>query len=146
MGLVKSIFLGFFAGFLALALLGRHIYSVQAFANREAISIFIVHSISYICLSYGYFHFINLGETARRIRILRELNNSNNGLTLEELLKRYNAKTIVDVRIIRLINNRQIVVKNKRYYIGNPAVFFMARFLVVLKFMLLGKKPDGELR
>lgn len=145
-GLMKSIFLGFFAGFLTFVLLECHICSAQAFANKEAISVFIVHSIAYIFLSYGYFHFINLGETARRIRILRELNNSNNGLTLEEILRRYNARTIVDVRITRLVNNRQIVVKNGRYHIGKPIMLLAAKFLMVLKFVLLGKKANGELR
>ena len=35
----------------------------------------------YGALGYGYFHFVNLGETARRVRLLRELLDAGGQLT-----------------------------------------------------------------
>ncbi|OIO38381.1 MAG: hypothetical protein AUJ75_02940 [Candidatus Omnitrophica bacterium CG1_02_49_10] len=83
--------------------------------------------IVYLALSNVYFHFMNMGETARRIRILRELASSKDGLTLEELLKRYNAEEIIERRLKRLMDNRQISLKNGRYYIENPVMLYIAK-------------------
>lgn len=140
LGLMKSIFLGFVLGFLALGVFEAYVYQAQVFPGKEALVNFVVHSMAYTALAYCYFHFINLGETARRIRILRELQNSDNGLSLEEILKRYNAKSIIDVRISRLINNGQIKLRNEKYYIDNPTVLYAAKFLAALKFIFLGKR------
>ena len=92
----------------------------------------------------SYFHFINLGETARRIRILRELHEPPDGLTLDGLLARYNAQEIIERRISRLIETHQIVLRDGRYFIGKPFVLWMARSLVVLKFILLGKHSEFD--
>lgn len=139
-GLMKSILWGFCLGFLALFLSEVYVYSADGIALSELPAIFIAHSITYISFAYCYFHFINLGETARRIRIIRELRNSDDGLALEQILERYNAKTIIDIRISRLINNKQISIKDGRCYIDNPAVLLAARLLAVLKYLLLGRK------
>ena len=45
--------------------------------------------MTYGVLSFGYFHFINLGETARRIRIIREIDAAGRPLTREVILDRY---------------------------------------------------------
>ena len=95
-------------------------------------------------LEYCYFNFINLGETARRIRILRELYDSKKGLSMAEILERYNAKNIVEKRLSRLINHGQIIDKNDKYYIGNPIMLLIARIIVTMKLILLGKKSEFE--
>lgn len=94
--------------------------------------------VTYAALGYCYFHFINLGETARRIRLLRELAEGGpDGLSKEQLLAGYNAKGILAARLERLLNNSQIVEKDGRYYLGGRAVFGMARILLLMKRLLL---------
>jgi hypothetical protein len=137
LGLLKSIFLGVGAGFFVLVLLSLIL------SQQWIISIF-VQGLTYIALSYCYFHFINLGQTARRIRILREFYDAPNGLSCEELLMFYNSKEIIERRIERLLAGKQIIIKNDKYYIGNSFMLLAARLLVVLKIVLLGKKSEFD--
>jgi hypothetical protein len=102
------------------------------------------NAFTYSALGYCYFHFINLGETARRIRILRELYDSKNGLSKDEILSKYNAHQIISKRIERLVNNGQIIFKDGRYYIGHPMMLLIAKIIVMMKCMVLGKKSEFD--
>lgn len=130
--LLKSVYLGFAAGLSACAVLSG--FSADSFAAV----------ITYGALGYCYFHFINLGETARRIRIVRELDEAGPaGLTREELLSRYNAAKMLDARFARLVNNSQVIEKEGRYYLGKPAVLYMAKTLLFMKKVLLGRSAEA---
>jgi hypothetical protein len=142
LGLLKSVFLGFALGFLCLILFAAGLFLEKIMPVKECVGIFGVYLITYICLGYCYFHFINLGETARRIRILRELYDARDGLTTKELLERYNAREILQRRLTRLLHNGQLIRKNDAYYIGSPCMLLMAQVLVFFKFILLGKKGE----
>ena len=98
---------------------------------------------TYLSLGYCYFHFINLGETARRIRILRELYDSKQGLSEKEILEKYNAEEIVVRRINRLMSNGQILYRDDRYYINSPIMLLISKIIIVLKLLFLGKKVAG---
>ncbi len=126
-GLLKSVFFGFGCGLLALFLLNPGITLVN-------------NLLIYALLGYCYFHFVNMGETARRIRILAELGEVPGGLSLREILERYNARDIIDRRLARLVNNGQVKCENGRYYIGNPTVVTMARLTAAAKRAIFGKK------
>ncbi len=144
-GLLKSVFFGFGIGLLVLFLLEFRVYWAINFSLKEFVASTAVDLITYISLGYCYFHFINLGETARRIRILRELKDSGEGLTLNEFLARYNAQEIFENRISRLLKNGQIILVNGKYYIGKSFLLYMAGFLVFLKFILMRKKDEAGL-
>jgi len=101
-----------------------------------------VNIIIYSSLGYCYFHFINLGETARRIRILRELYESNGGLTLDKILKRYNAEAMVELRLQRLISSGQIILKDGRLHVGKPVLSFISKIIILMKLILLGRKSE----
>lgn len=143
-GLLKSVFIGFVLGFLGLVLSMAFFYPEISLSIEERLADFAVQAITYAAFGYCYFHFLNLGETARRIRILRELSESNGGLTREQLLERYNAGEIIERRLTRLLGNGQILRKSDAYYIGSPVVLLMAKALVFLKFILLGKKSEFD--
>lgn len=100
--------------------------------------------LTYIFLSYSYFNFLNLGETGRRIRLLRELKDAGSGLTYEEIIKCYNREEIILRRLNRLLKTRQIVERNNRLYIGNPIMLIAAQVLVMLKVVLLGRRSEIE--
>ena len=143
-GLLKTVFLGFFAGFLYLLLIESYIFFVMPVSFMDFLMILLANAITYASLGYCYFHFINLGETARRIRILRELHDSEDGLSLEEILQRYNAKEIVEKRISRLVNNGQVLYKNGRYYIDSPIMLMITRIIVAMKMLLLGRRSEFD--
>ncbi|GAG94934.1 unnamed protein product [marine sediment metagenome] len=65
------------------------------------------------------------------------MKDSPEGLSLEEILRRYNAKEIVERRLLRLARNGQIRLKSNKYYIARPTMLWAARFLAALKYILL---------
>jgi hypothetical protein len=143
-GLLKSVFLGFLFGFICVVLLEFKFVKFSACGNIF-LPLFITGLLTYSSLGYCYFHFINLGETARRIRILRELYDSPGGLTMEELLKRYNAGDIFAVRIERLIANHQLIYKGGRYYIGSRVMLLISKIVVAFKQLLLSKTSEFDI-
>jgi hypothetical protein len=86
--LLVSLLLGLLGGLLSLAVFETYVYFAAAVRSLPAT---LTNVVIYFALSYCYFHFVNLGETARRIRMLRELYASHEGLTVGEILDRYNA-------------------------------------------------------
>lgn len=97
---------------------------------------------SYTVLGYCHFHFVNLGETARRIRLLWELRAAGGTLSRNDLLARYSAHEIVEKRLSRLLGTGQIVRRGDRFFAGGPAVATMAVCMVWLKVLLLGRKHE----
>jgi len=144
MGLLKSVISGFISGGIIVVLTEMYVFITVGVPVPQVLPIFIVNLIIYGVLGYCYFHFINLGETARRIRILRELYDANGGLTLEEILQRYNAGNIVEMRINRLLKNDQIKYNNGRYYIGKPIMLLIAKIILLMKRLILGKKSEFD--
>ncbi|MDP2168184.1 MAG: hypothetical protein Q8J64_07630 [Thermodesulfovibrionales bacterium] len=143
LGLLKSIFLGFGAGLLCLLLLEGYAYFIRPRVSADFISAAVADAVTYSALGYGYFHFINLGVTARRIRLLIEVKDSS-GLTLEELLSRYNAKEMVSNRLGRLLGSGQVALKDGRYFIGKPVMLLAANAMTALKLLVLGKKSEFD--
>lgn len=142
-GLLRSELIGFVAGGVGLTLVHTFTGGVVQ-SSSETAALLVVNLLTYGALGYGYFHFANLGETARRVRIVRELSESPDGLTLEEILKRYNAREIFDRRLRRLIGTGQIVLRDGRYYIASPVVTAMAGGVLLLKLLFLGKGSEFE--
>lgn len=143
--LLEALFFAFWSGLAFVCYFSFYVYLKISSDLHAIIWNCIANALTYVFLSYCYFHFINLGETARRIRILRELQESINGLTMEDILARYNSEEIIERRLIRLIESSQVIVKDDHYLIGSPLVLYMAKALIFLKMVLLGKKSEFEI-
>ena len=137
--LLRSISSGFIAGMLALCAIECYIILRQATPSWSMASIFTVNLITYCCLGYCYFHFINLGETARRIRLLRDLYDAPGGLREEDLLSRYNAREVVNIRLTRLLSNNQIILRDSKYYIASPVMLLISKAVFFMKVVISGK-------
>jgi hypothetical protein len=142
LNILGAIFAGFGAGLLALIVLSAYDYTIQRQPPPELISLFIVNLVTFSALGYGYFHFINLGVTARRIRLLIELMESEGGLAYEEILQRYNAREMVDNRLGRLLDSGQVLLKEGKCFIGKPVMLLMAKAMVAMKLLVLGKRSE----
>lgn len=129
--LLKSIVSGFVAGVIVLVLIDL-LLGAGVWGTLEDIFV-------YCMLSYGYFHFVNLSESARRIRLLREMEEARLGLTEAQILGRYNAAEIVNRRLGRLLSTGQIKEQGGRLFIANPVMLISARIILFLKTFLLGK-------
>jgi hypothetical protein len=100
--------------------------------------------VCYLCLTYCYFFgFYNTGESARRIRLLIELDRAGaKGLTLAELLSAYNAKTIINARLDRLLSSGQLIEKEGRLTMGVLIALRIAQIMVQLKILFLGTESE----
>jgi len=64
-------------------------------------------------------------ETSVRMRLVREIARAGaNGISRQELLKRYSAQTIVDLRLRRLMGSGDIIEKDGLYRVGRKKNFF----------------------
>jgi hypothetical protein len=122
LGLLRSVYLGFFLGLLGVIASGAH-----------TTAIFFSNLIIYCLLGYNYFHFINLGETARRVRILLEIHNSPEGLSEEEILSKYNSGGVLSLRLARLLRNAQLIYAQDKYFIGRPTVLLFSGIIGLLR-------------
>ena len=142
-GLLKSEYIGFALGLVLLSLqISLHPMPLEL--TLDLLAVAIVSVLVFCGLSYCYFHFINLCTTARRIRLVRDLFASPDGLTLDQILENYNAQDMLSKRIQRLLNSGQIVEQNGRYFVSKHLVLFAAWLMVILKFIFLGKGSEYD--
>ena len=134
--LLKSLYIGFAIGLCSLISAELYYLTQASLFFSANIGSILVNIITYSALGYGYFHFVNLGETARRIRILRELYDSKGGLSMKGILAKYDAGQIV--------NNGQIIFNDGKYYIGSPLMLWIAKIIVKMKLIILGKKSEFD--
>lgn len=97
---------------------------------------------AYLLFAYCYvIGFFNLGESARRIRLLIELHGAGErGMTVDEILTVYNARMIVEARLSRLVAGEQVVERGARYFLRGRLMLYCAKVLALLKLVLLPEK------
>ncbi len=144
-GLLRTEYFCFGIGLLTVAAINLGAFFREHPVNiPDDFSYALLTSISYAALGYCHFHFVNLGETARRIRLLRELHQAGGSLSHGDLLSRYNSREIMEKRIARLLRAGQIVFSNGSYHIGDKTMVRIARFIVLLKIIMLGRKSEYD--
>jgi hypothetical protein len=128
-GMFRALLAGFLAGCAALLAASWVFHGQSVWGHLSNV-------VVYICFSYVFFHWNNMGETGRRVRLAIELRNAPDGLTRAELVARYGHREIVDRRLGRLIESRQIEEIGSRYHVRNLSVLAMARIIALLKLVL----------
>lgn len=103
---------------------------------NELVSAAIYAAIVYNALGYCYFHLFNMSETARRVRVLSEINSAGK-LTTQEIMSIYDIGDMFDVRINRLLSMKQISQIGDRYVLRRHLLFYTAK-IVSLWAHLLG--------
>jgi hypothetical protein len=144
LGIYRSHLAGFGAGAAALLALLALPPLPERLAPWDRAGTAAAAALTYGCLGYCYFHFINLGATARRIRLMAELVEAPEGLTREGIRARYSAREIVARRIDRLVATGQIVRDGERYRPGGRALLLSARLMVALKIITQGKRSEFD--
>jgi hypothetical protein len=82
-------------------------------------------ALTYSLLAYSYFHIFNMGETARRVRILSELRERGE-LSAGELKSLYNAASILDRRMERLVALGQVRLEGGRVVLKSRKLYRVA--------------------
>ena len=144
LGIYRSHLAGFGAGAAALLALLVLLPWPERLAARDRAGIAAAAALTYGALGYCYFHFVNLGATARRIRLMAELVAAPEGLTREGILARYGAREIVARRFERLVATGQVVQDGGRYRLSGRALLLSARLMVALKIITQGKRSEFD--
>jgi len=116
----------------------------ESLSMSDTIGYAVLSLVSYLGLCYCYFFaFYNVGESARRIRLLIELDAAGeDGMTLEEILASYNARMIVEARLGRLLASGQIAQVDDRYFMAGRLLLYVAKAMIFLKLILFGSTSE----
>jgi hypothetical protein len=93
-------------------------------------------AVVYVCLAYSYFHLFNMSETARRIRILRELYRAGS-LSVDEISRLYSGASMMETRFDRLLATGQLEMREDRY-VGAGRLLYAAACVVRVWRLVLG--------
>jgi len=137
----KSIGYGCFAGlfFVLASEIFFLLFETKEIFNLLALS--FANLVAYLFIAFSYFAFINLGVSSLRVRLLDELWQSKDGLSMSEILKKYSSREIVKNRIEKLEKGGQLQLRGDRYYLGESLALLMVKILEFLKFIVLRRKP-----
>ena len=114
-------------------------------STLDAVGALAAALAAYTLLAYCYvIGFFNIGESARRIRLLIELESAGpRGMSQPEVLTAYNARMIVDARVERLLAGGQIAEVHGRYFLASRVMLWAAKALVVVKMVLLRRRAEA---
>lgn len=139
---MRAIFLGFGVGLLVF-LAGEAVRFVAAPVSVVDSAICLAgDTMLYGCASFLFFNFINAGESAIRIRILRELSAAGRTLPEADLLEAYNDGEILETRLSRMLGNGQLELVDGRYRLRSHTLVRMAYFFLTLKWVLLRRSSE----
>ncbi len=134
----KAILIAFAMGLAALTLLTLSAFP-EGLPLKERLAYTALNLAAYWGLAFGYFGFVNLNIASLRIRVLKELLASpGQRLDTAELLARYDAKAVLEKRLERLVDGRQLELRDGRYHSGQPVFLNLARLMDGLKWAILG--------
>jgi hypothetical protein len=143
LSLLISAFFGYGIGLVCLLITQLSLCWWQQISFSEFSALLIVSFIIYSVLSHWYFIFITLLETAIRTRLIIELSKSQEGLTEEELLARYDSRELIEIRIERLVRNGQIIYNGEKYYPGKPGLVLYGKFSELMNRIVPGEKQEA---
>ncbi len=116
-------------------------FALKDFSPPEMLPAILYSLILYGCLANTYFHFFNMSETARRIRILYEVYRAGSlSPTVFESL--YKTTDIINIRLIRLVDMKQLRQEEGVYMIGRKTLLRAAQFVVIWR-RLLGLETEN---
>ena len=137
-GLFRSVCYSFVFGLAACSVACVFLWSsVNWWPDTVELSLIAVST--YVAMSYCYFHFVNLGETARRIRLLREISCFSSPPTVSQLIERYGPSEIYARRIQRLLQNQQIKIIDGSYVLGKPGMSLISRIMLTLRRLVFAR-------
>ena len=143
LSLLKSVFLGYGIGLIGLFSVELLFFLKGVYELPELLSVAVANFIIYSVLGYWYFIFITLLETAIRTRLLIELDKSKKGLSENELLAKYNVRELIEIRINRLIRNKQIINNRGKYYPGKSSLLLFGKFSEMMHRIVPGEKREA---
>ena len=103
----------------------------------DAWAISLANLIIFACLSYLYINVLTIGEASVRIKFLSFFDKGI-GLSEDDILSRYNSRTILNLRKDRLLQDGQLAMKNGRIMLGKRRQILIAKFCVFWRKIIFG--------
>lgn len=98
----------------------------------------------FLCLSYCYFNFAQMGQASIRIRLYTEIALRPEGVAISEIEREYDEAALTELRLHRLIESGEIVTKGGCYFIGQGRLPLIANIIFAAKYLLLRKTSEFE--
>lgn len=99
--------------------------------------IFVILTFVYAGATYGMY------ESSLRIRLLREIAaGDDQGISLNELLERYNAQILLQTRLARLMSSGELVRNGDAYHLGRSFGLFILYARVVAALRRIFGEPE----
>ena len=93
--------------------------------------------LTYINACYTFFHLNNMGETARRVRLVTEILEAGGRMDLEQLRQRYSSEEAIELRLVRLVAMGQIAKRDGMIYQAGGAMRISALIVQFIKRLVL---------
>lgn len=137
---IKSAILGYFpTGFLLWYFV---FYSISS--RSELLSAILYSFVLYSSFACMYFQIFIISETARRIRILYEIY-KNGSLSRKDIIDLYEAPSIIDSRLKRLVEIKQLKYEDGYYSLSGTMLYWMAWFVSLWRNILGFEKSSKKL-
>ena len=116
---------------------------IETGAGWDAVCRSIGDVIVFLGIAYAYMDFLAYGEASIRTRILDEVARSGeSGLSIPELLARYNARIIGELRLKRLTSDAQLTLAGGRVFLGRRLAWQLGLAKVYRTFRRACGLPD----
>jgi hypothetical protein len=138
--LVVSFFMAMVLSFIILTGLHLAVWRYARYSTIEWGGIYLADFIIFFCLSYCYINFINIGNASVRIKALNEISMAENGVTIRDILDKYNSEIILNIRLERMLYNGQIVQRDNVFLSGKSRQILLALFFKFWRRIILGRK------
>ena len=109
--------------------------ALRFFPPGEGVQAVIYTIVVYGCLANAYFHFFNMSESARRIRILYEVYKAGS-LSPAAFESLYKTTGIISIRLRRLLELKQLRQEGGQYMVGGRTLLMAARVVIMWRRML----------
>lgn len=105
------------------------------------LSMWAVAVVTFLALAFGYWAFVNLNVTSLRIRMLREMLHSRDGISQTDLMAQYSSEEFLRRRLERLKNSGQLSVGDGCWRLQSRTYLILARILAAFRAVLVPARP-----
>jgi hypothetical protein len=136
--LISTYFTAFFISvFLFVSSNAVYMY-LKSLSFNYFMPVFAANLIILICADYCYINTVNVVNASVRIRILDEISGSVSGLSERQILRIYNAGSILASRLERLLGSGQIIKRSGKYISGKSGQILLSMFFMLFRTIIFG--------
>lgn len=141
-----SLAIGFMCGLGAVLAVASWAASCLAVVVVDRVAYLLLDIVTYLALAFGYFNFVNLTVASLRIRLLEEIQESGGGLPRGALMKNYDSRQVVAIRLDRLVRGGHLMDKDSRLHSGRLSFLIVARIFDGLHWFIIGNSKKSKVR